>query len=259
MRTLFIGLLALIVYAAPTAATAQIVNIQPLLGPESRPGFSLELKGGFSLMTGNVDLFSGQASLLMRYQINQHRIISTTSGALAIKNDAQYMNKLFSHLRYQVFFYDWFAWETWVQGAQNHFTRLRLRVLAGTGPRFDAVRLENFHLAVGIHYMIEYEQISAEGAAPGEPLEELNHRSNTYLTFTWDIVENLSLQETVYVQPKITNPFKDFRVANEVQLTAKVSKYFGLGTSFQVKYDQAAPAGVKALDTITMATLTAGF
>lgn len=252
----------LIILAAilvPATASAQIVNIQPLLGPEDRPGFSLELKGGMSLYTGNVDLFSGDASLLMRYQIGQHRIISTTSGALAIKNDAQYMNKAFSHLRYQVFFYDWFGWETWVQGAQDQFTRLRLRLLGGTGPRFDAVRLENFRLAIGIHYMIEYEQLSADGASQGEPLVELNHRASSYLTFTWDIVENLSLQETVYAQPKLTNPFKDFRVSNEVQLSAKVSRYFALGTSFQVKYDHAAPATIKALDTITLATLTAGF
>jgi len=259
VRTFLVTLFFLVAATAPGTTAAQIVNIQPLLGPDDLPGFSLELKGGLSLYTGNVDLFSGNASLLMRYQLSRHRIISTTSGALAIKDDAQYMNKLFSHLRYQVFFFDWFAWETWIQGAEDRFTRMRLRLLAGTGPRFDVLRGETFRMAIGVHYMIEFEQISAAGATQGELLEELNHRASSYLTFTWNIVENLSLQETVYAQPKLTDPLGDFRIANEVQLTAKVSRHFGLGTSFQVKYDHASPANIKALDTITLATLTAGF
>lgn len=242
----------------PSIAAAQIVNIQPLLGPEDRPGFSLELNGGMELRTGNVDLFTGKASLLMRYQLGRHRFVSTSAGALGIKNDAQYLNNLFSHLRHQVFFFDWFAWETWIQGAENRFTRLRLRALVGTGPRFDVVRREAFHLAAGLHYMLEHETLEG-GGNPDESLNELNHRSNTYLTLTWDMVEGLSLQETVYIQPKLTNPFADFRVSNEIQLTAKVTKHFGLGTSFQLRYDHAAPGDVEALDTTTMATLTAGF
>ena len=259
MRNLLPALIILVAIFCSIQAEAQIVNIQPLLGPEDRPGFSLELKGGLSHYTGNVELFSGNASLLMRYQLRRHRFISTTSGALAMKNDAQYMNKLFSHLRYQVFFFDWFAWETWVQGAENRFTRLQLRLLAGTGPRFDILRGDVVRLAIGIHYMLEYEQISKAGAYEGEQLEKLAHRSSSYLAFTWNIVENLSLQETVYYQPKLTSPLDDFRIANEVQLTAKVSRYFALGTSFQVRYDHSAPASVKALDTITVATLTTGF
>jgi hypothetical protein len=257
--SLILRLTILAAVLVPATASAQIVNIQPLLGPVDRPGFSLEFKGGMSLYTGNVALFSGDAALLMRYQLGRHRIISATRGALAFKNNAQTMNQLFSHLRYQVFFFDWFAWELWGQGAEDQFTRLQLRILGGTGPRFDAVRLPTFRLGIGLHYMLEYERLRAEGAGPGEPLEELNHRASTYLTFTWDIVENLSLQETVYVQPKLTDPLGDFRVSNEVQLTAKVSRYFALGTSFQVKYDSAAPATIEALDTITLATLTAGF
>ncbi len=259
MKILISILTILAAVTTSVSAEAQIVNIQPLLGPQDNPGFSLELKGGLSLYTGNVDLFSGKAGLLMRYQIRRHRFISTTSGALAIKNDAQYMNKLFSHLRYQVFIFDWFAWETWVQGAENRFTRLQLRLLVGTGPRFDVFRGETFRMAIGIHYMLEYERISADGAAQGEQLERLAHRSSSYLSFTWNIVENLSLQETVYAQPRLPDPLGDFRIANEVQLSAKVSRHFALGTSFQLKYDHAAPAQVKALDTITLATLTAGF
>lgn len=257
MRRMITTIVFIAAAIAPLTAAAQIVNIQPLLGPEDRPGFSAELKGGLSLYAGNVDLFTGNATLLMRYQLGRHRIISTTDGALAIKDDAQYINKLFSHLRHQIFFFDWFAWETWVQGAENRFTRLSLRLLTGTGPRFDIVRNENVRFAMGIHYMFEFEQITADSASPGEDLEELNHRSNTYLTLTWNIVEGLSIQETVYVQPKLTNPFADYRVSNEIQLIAKVTEHFGLGTSFQLRYDHAAPANVRALDTVTLATLTA--
>jgi len=258
LRRVLSTLVFLAASLVPSAASAQIVNIQPLLGPEDRPGFSLELSGGMELRTGNVDLFTGKASLLMRYQLGRHRLISTSAGALGIKNDAQYLNNLFSHLRHQVFFFDWFAWETWIQGANNRFTRLRLRLLSGTGPRFDLARLETFRLAIGIHYMLEHETLRS-GVNPNESLNELNHRANTYLTLTWDIIEGLSFQETVYVQPKLTNPFADYRVSNEIQLTAKVTKHFGLGTSFQLRYDHAAPGGVEALDTTTMATLTAGF
>jgi len=243
---------------APARAEGQIVNIQPLLGPEDRPGFSMELKGGMSLYTGNVDLFTGTAGLLMRYLAGRHRFISASSGALGIRSGAQYINKVFSHLRHQIYPCDRFAWETWVQGAENAFTRLYLRLLVGVGPRFEVVDHEKIRLAAGIHYMFESEQLSAGGAAAGEPLHELNHRSSSYLSVTLNIAGGLSVQETVYVQPRLDDPLGDFRLSNEVQLNAKASDHLALGASFQITWDRAAPAHVEALDSVTLATLTAG-
>lgn len=234
---------------------AQIVNIQPLLGPATADGFSLELTGSAELKTGNVDLFVGKGGLLMSLSAGQHRVISASSGVLGIKNDAEYLNALFSHLRYQVYFTEAFAWEVWVQGTSDRFKRLSFRGLVGTGPRLELFRSAGFDLAIGLHYMFEMEELRRDDD-PDEPLAEENHRANTYLSFSWDILDQLTLTETVYFQPKLSAPADDFRLANEVRLTAKVHKNFGLGTNFQIAYDHAPPPEVEGLDTALLATIT---
>jgi hypothetical protein len=251
----FAILLLLIPLLNASPAAAQIVNIQPLLGPATADGFSLELTGSAELKTGNVDLFVGKGGLLMSYFAGDHRIISASSGELGIKNDAEYMNALFSHLRYQVYFTEAFAWECWIQGASNKFKRLSFRGLAGTGPRLELFRGEGFNLAIGLHYMFEVEELRRDDD-PEESLAETNHRSNTYLSFSWDLLEQLTLTETVYFQPKLNAPADDFRLANEVRLVAKVHKNFGLGANFVVAYDQEPPPQVEGLDTSLLATIT---
>jgi hypothetical protein len=246
------------VLLAVSTAQAQIVNIQPLLGGQGEDGFDLEATGSAELKTGNVDLFVGRAALLMWYFAGSHRVISSSSGELGLKDGAEYLNSTFTHLRYQFYATEWFAWETWVQGASNRFKRLGFRGLAGTGPRFELVRGEAFTMALGIHYMFEHETLRDDLDDPDEGLTETNHRSNSYLTFSWALAPYLSLRETVYFQPLLTDPTGDFRLSNEVQLTAKVNDHLGLGANFQVAYDHAPPADVESLDTALMATLTVG-
>jgi len=250
-----IRFLFLLVATTTSPALAQIVNIQPLLGPATADGFSLELTGSTELKTGNVDLFVGKGGLLMSLSAGKHRVISASSGELGIKNDAEYMNALFSHLRYQVYLSEAFAWETWVQGASNKFKRLSFRGLAGTGPRLELFRRKGFNLAIGIHYMFEIEELRRDDD-PDEPLAEKNHRSNSYLSFSWDILEQLTLTETVYYQPRLDGPMEDYRMANELRLIAKVHKNFGLGTNLVLAYDRDPPPDVEGLDTSLMATIT---
>ncbi len=247
--------LFLLLALTTSPATAQIVNIQPLLGPSTKDGFALELTGSVALKTGNVDLFVGTGGLLMSLASGQQRVISASSAELGIKDDAEYTNALFSHLRYQYYFTQAIAWEVWVQGASNKFKRLTFRGLAGTGPRLELLRQEGLSLAIGIHYMFEVEELRRDDD-PDEALSERNHRLNSYLSFSWDIIEQLSLSETVYFQPRLDAFSSDFRVANELQLTAKVTQHFALGTNFAVAYDHEPPPDVEALDTSLLATMT---
>lgn len=240
----------------PAFSRAQIVNIQPLLGGEGEEGFDLELTGSIEHKSGNVDLFVGRGSLLMWHLAGPHRVISSSSGELGIKNEAEYLNNTFTHLRHQWYATGWFAWETWIQGATNRFKRIAFRGLAGAGPRFDLFRGVGFSLALGAHYMFEVEELRALGEGPDDDLAERNHRMNSYMTFSWDILPQLSVTETVYFQPRFGEPTRDFRVSNEVQLTARVTDHLGMGTNFQVLYDAASPTAVENLDTSLMATLT---
>lgn len=246
--------LHLLVALAVSPAAAQIVNIQPLLGPSTKDGFALELTGSVALKTGNVDLFVGTGGLLMSLTAGHQRVISASSAELGIKDDAEYNNALFSHLRHQYYFSQALAWEAWVQGASNKFKRLTFRGLAGTGPRLELLRQQGLSLAVGIHYMFEVEELRRDDD-PDESLSEKNHRLNSYISFSWDILEHLSLTETVYFQPRLDAFSSDFRVANEVQLTAKVAEHFALGTNFAIAYDNVPPPEVEALDTSLLATI----
>jgi putative salt-induced outer membrane protein YdiY len=248
-----IVLLSLVLTARP--AKAQIVNIQPLLGHGQQDGHLVEFSGAVEHRTGNLDLFFGKAGLLASYVANRHRVISSSSYELGIKNDAEYVHAAFSHLRYQYYATKLFAWETWVQGASNRFKRLSFRGLAGTGPRLEFFGQGPFRLSMGVHYMFELEELRSSPDAT-DALEEASHRSNSYLSFSWDLLANLVLTETLYFQPRLNAPATDFRLANEVHVTAKVTRHFGLGTTFQVAYDSQPPEAVTRLDTALFASVT---
>jgi len=254
-RTLLLPTLVFLLLC-PALSRAQIVNIQPLLGGEGEEGFDLELTGSVEHKSGNVDLFAARSTLLMWYIAGAHRVISSSSGEMATKNGVEYLNNTFTHLRYQLYATRWFAWETWLQGATNRFKRIGFRGLAGTGPRIDLFRSSGFTMAIGAHYMFEFEELRASSDSPDDVLNERNHRMNSYLTICWDVLPQLRVTETAYFQPRFGEPTRDFRVSNELQLTARVTDHLGLGTSFQVLYDAAPPTTVDDLDTSLMATLT---
>jgi len=89
----------------------------------------------------------------------------------------------------------------------------------------------------------------AEG--DGEPdagQERLDPRLSSYVMGRVRLMENMSLVETLYVQPRLTR-FSDVRVLNETLLTVEPNERFTFSMGFVLTYDADPPATVSRFDT----------
>ena len=60
--------------------SAQIVNVQPILGSADEEGLQAEIGGSVDYKTGNVELLIAKGSLLATYRRGDHRVISSSMG-----------------------------------------------------------------------------------------------------------------------------------------------------------------------------------
>lgn len=237
---------------------AQIVNVMPLLTPVE-DGFGGSIEGSLTWKTGNVDYFLGKASLLLRYQLGEHRLISMSSAELGIKNGEDFNEKVFTHLRWQWAFHERVTWETYGQVASDRFKRLRLRALGGTGPRVSLYRDASVDLAAALSYMFEHERLNNATSGADALAVDNNHRASAYFTATFVINERVSLVHTTFYQPRLDAPGDDFRVLSDTDMVIQLAGALALTVGFDITYDSDPPADVKPLDAATSVALTVTF
>jgi putative salt-induced outer membrane protein YdiY len=105
--------------------------------------------------------------------------------------------------------------------------------------------------------MVEREQLRQDDHPDaGQRTTEL--RFSSYAVAQVALMENLTLAQTVYVQPR-ADDFSDLRVLNETSLTAKANERVGLTVGFILFLDRAPPAGVSPLDTQLRTALAVSF
>jgi len=250
--------LTAVVLASATPIHAQIVNVQPLMSADSgEDAFKGEFGGSLTLKTGNVDLLLASSTLLASYTSGAHKIISSSSAQLGIKSGDEFLERMFTHLRYQIAFVDWLTWETYTQVATDRFRRMALRALVGTGPRIALVEGPAVAFAVAASYMFEREMLG-ESAFDDSGAAYNNHRLSLYVTGKFILAPLVSLIHTTYFQPRVDDPL-DFRLSSETNLGFNLTSSVGLSVGVRVTYDAAPPEGVKDLDTSTNAKVTYAF
>lgn len=244
---------------AQPAARAQIVNTQPLLSAIVEDGLSGELTGALDWRTGNVDLLRLSGGLLMVYRAHPHTLISSSQLDFGRKSGEDFLLKVFSHLRYQLWLTDDVTWEAYGQLAHDQFKRLSLRALVGTGPRFTLIPGPLVSLYAGVSYMFEYERYSEEETLVDSGMRENNHRASVYLTGRFQLDDFVTFADTVYYQPRLDAFGSDYRVLNETQLALRFSRSLAMAFTVTIAYDANPPTTVETLDTTTIVSLTWGF
>ncbi|MCA9515551.1 MAG: DUF481 domain-containing protein [Myxococcales bacterium] len=246
-------------FLATPAARAQIVNTQPLLSAISEDGLTGELRGALDWRTGNIDLLRLSGGLLMLYRAQPHTIISSSEIDFGRKSGEDFLFKVFSHLRYQLWLTDAVTWEVYGQLTHDQFKRLSLRALVGTGPRFTLVPGPLVSLYAGVSYMYEHERYSEDAALPDSGATEDNHRASVYLTGRFQLDDFITFADTVYYQPRLDAFGDDYRILNETQLALKFARNLAMSFTVAIAYDSSPPSTVETLDTTTLVSLTWGF
>jgi hypothetical protein len=173
----------------------------------------------------------------IQYKSIRSIILVLTDFGLVNDGNEKFVNNGFAHLRLNTKLNSVIRWEAFTQIQYNSLTKVDLRYLAGTGPRFKLTPYERAKFYWGVAYMFEYEELL------DPKVTNRDHRISSYFSFTLTPEENVKFISTTYVQPLISD-FADFRLYNENLLTLAITGNLSLSIKFQVSYDAVPPEGV---------------
>lgn len=256
MSRLF-GVLVLCFCFGGLPVSAQIVNVQARFGDQPEPGLHGALEGALDWRTGSNDFLTVGGAFTLQWSVEDHLVLGLVQGEYGISNGEQTLGRSLEHLRYRYRFTDVVSLESFLQHEYTPFRRLALRALAGIGPRFHLVDGEVFGAVAGVAAMVEHERLGMDDL-PDAGMRTTDLRLSSYLLGRLKVLEGLSVVETLYLQPKVTQP-SDFRILNETALVAKANERVALSVSLIVHFDRAPPAGVAPLDTQVRSTLGVSF
>ena len=150
-------------------------------------------------------------------------------------------NSGFLHFRYNRKFNEVIRGELFTQIQYNSVTKITKRILNGVGIRLKLSPLETAKIYWGFAVMNEYEELS-------EPkIINKDFRISSYFSFTLAPVEKISLRNTTYIQPRISD-FKDYRLANSTLLDFGITAHLKFTTTFNFLYDSRPPEDVPTIN-----------
>ncbi len=250
------NLLLLIVLQLPLIAWSQVVNIEKLREDMEASGFDAELTGTFGLTrnkAGQTLNFGGQLRLdwlqpksqwylFGGYNLTQFNNIDEPGSA-----PKNFTNNGFGHLRYNYQVNPIITWEAFSQVQYDEIQELQIRVLAGTGPRFQLLDQDSFRLYLGAIGMYEYEESFEQDISEMDSLAfHRDFRASIYLAGAVSITPWLNLRHITYYQPLLED-LGDYRISSETNFMVQISKNLNLTTMFKFVYDDAPPETVPNL------------
>ena len=219
---------------------AQIVNIEDRRANFSDTlGMFERLDLGTYFVKNDKEVFSANAGFQIEFLQNKRLFLSITRIDFLKADEENFVNSGLQHLRYNYQWFEWLTWEAFGQLQYNEQLRIRLRGLAGTGPRFSFKLFKKGKLNLGTSYMWEYDEISET-----DELHQDN-RLNTYLSLHYKVAP-VRISSTTYFQP-LFDDFNDYRLSNESTVGIKLFERWNFNVTFQLNYDSRLPDDVPDL------------
>lgn len=251
----FAGLLLFL----PFLLSAQVVNTEKMRINRSESGVTGEIDLSLGLTRNKagqtVRLGAGSRLEWLRtksrwlvlggYNLSEFRDVEGNGSASRVL-----LNNGFGHLRYNRDLNQTITWEAFIQTQFDKVQAVRVRQLAGSGPRLQLVREDSLTLFLGLLYMYEYEETSEQV----DIVYNRDHRMSSYLSIGFQPTSYLSVNHVGYFQPNLRDFHNDFRITSETTLDVRLSSKLNLRTYFQFIYDEKPPAGIPR----TMYVLTNG-
>ena len=230
---------------APHWARAQI-NAETLRSQLRKTPTFLQLEGAIDSRTGNAPGFSISAGAFGGITRPPHLFFAKATADYGTTTGQQLIvAKSLLHLRYNYETTKFLYLELLAQVQHDHFRRIAVRDLYGTGLRFNWIREKDFELFHGNTILLEQQRISALDPYPSE--SAVNARSSNYLGVNLNFWDVGALTTATYLQPRLIRP-KDFRVLSETNVSFDINKRLSAIFSFNITYDSVPPGGVLPLD-----------
>ncbi len=224
------------------SATSQIVNIEKQRNntPDSIH-WTGNIKLGFNLVENNKTIITVNGDMRHDFTKNRHLFLSISKYNLGKVDNEDFLNDGFQHFRYNYKINDWLVWEAFTQIQYNERINLKMRWLAGSGPRFKLLNEDRYQLFFGTMYMYEYDK-----EVQGEEDDLIIHNDNrvsSYLAISLQPLDNLQFNSSSYYQPVLSD-LSDLRLSSESNLLIKVTERLKFSSTFSIVYDSRTPEGV---------------
>jgi putative salt-induced outer membrane protein YdiY len=252
-------LAAVLVLALAGAAEAQIVNVQSQIG-EVPEGFSGQIDAAADYRTGNVDLLLLTGALTVRYKHDDHLVFMVLKGEYGELGDpgTNFLKHSFEHVRYRFKLNARLTLEAFAQHEFDQFRRMQLRALVGAGPRITVLDQPNLAVTIGVAYLLEHEELDERMGATDAGDTFTDHRISSYAVISAKVNDKVTFSETVYAQPKITDP-GDVRLLSEMALLVKLTDKFTFKTAFVLAHDSNPPDLLDDTDTVLISGISFKF
>jgi hypothetical protein len=218
------------------SASAQIVNIESLRYTTDTTGWKGQANLGFTFGKQAERYYALNTGAHLQYKSPKSLYLILGNLDLLKSPSKDLVNSGFFHFRYNYKIKPWIRWEAFTQVQYNKLVGLRMRYLAGTGPRFKAVEVKKFKMYIGTLYLFEYEINS-------DRTEKLiQGRFSGYVSFSLRPIKEIEFVSTTYYQPRF-DEIKDFRISTDNALAFKVYKNFHVIINYRMNLDTRPPKG----------------
>ncbi|MEP7127943.1 MAG: DUF481 domain-containing protein [Chitinophagales bacterium] len=217
---------------------AQVVNIESERLRADSNGLYGSLGANFALTSNTKTVIVFDANMQTEYKQDSNLYLLLGSYGFVNGDNEDFYNNAFIHFRYNRKLSKLLRWEAFTQLQFNKISKINLRYLLGTGPRFKLTDNKKLKIFVASLVMYEYEE--------DDTTENYIHRdvrSSSYLSFTYTPVKNVQIISTSYYQPLFTQ-FNDFRFVNEESVIVSISDKFTIEPKFSYLYDSEPVNGV---------------
>ncbi len=224
-------LCSLIIAVSYSKSFAQIVNVESRRVQTDTTGWFGSFGTGFLFEKNVLEVININADAYLEYQTPKSVFIGMGSYNFLRGNGKSLYDNTFYHVRYNYKINKWLHWEAFTQLQHNDITGIKLRRLAGTGPRFRIAASKKISLHVATAAMYEYEREKTDPVIYHNDI-----RSTSYLSLNFKPSENVSLSGTVFYQPLFRNAH-DYRVLNEIKAKFKIVKHLSFKVTWYYLHD----------------------
>jgi hypothetical protein len=200
-------------------------------------GWAGDASADFFVLKEVSTVFAIEGKVHLQFKKDRSLLLFLSDLGFIKADETDFQNSGFQHIRYNYKVSNGFLrWEAFTQAQFNKVRDIKLRALAGTGPRFKLYDSDKMRFYAASLYMYEYEERQSE-----DRIDRTN-RISSYFSYTFDIGKLLFFG-TAYYQPNLSD-IDDYRISFQTDLEFEIFEHLKFVTKYRLLYDTVPPPSV---------------